>query len=93
MTAYTVNSTLRITERPHWVGTRQPTVIATVATVKQTSAGILYTLDYTSSKTANGKPVYVTKFLFERDLSKRVIEVVKQGRKQRTRKQQLKAAA
>jgi hypothetical protein len=93
MSAYTVNTELRITEKPHWIGTRQPTVLAKVATVKQTSTGILYALDYTSSKQANGKPVQVTKFLFERELDKRVTEIVKRGRKPRQQKQTLKAAA
>jgi hypothetical protein len=92
--SYTVNTTLRITEKPQWLTTRQGvTVLATVASVKQTSVGVLYSLDFVATKTANGKPVYVTKFLFERDLSKRVIEVVKKARKQRTTKRQLKAAA
>jgi hypothetical protein len=90
MTEYTVNTTLRITEKPHWIGTRQPTVLAKVATVKETSVGTLYALDYTSSKTANGKPVFVTKFLFEKELSKRVTEVVKRGRKPRQQKQTVK---
>lgn len=91
--SYTVNTTLRITERPHWLSTREPaTVIATVATVKHTSVGTLYSLDFVATKQANGKPVLVTKFLFERELSKRVTEVVKRGRKPRQQKQQLKAA-
>jgi hypothetical protein len=90
---YAVNTELRITEHVMWHSTRvQPTVLATVASVKQTSVGTLYSLDYTSSKTANGKPVLVTKLLFERQLKGRVMEVVKKARKQRTTKQQLKAA-
>lgn len=89
---YTVNTTLLITAHPHWIGTRQPSVLATVATVHETRAGVLYALDYVSPNTANGKSVLVTKFLFERDLSKRVIEVVKAAKKPRQRKQQLKAA-
>lgn len=89
---YTVNTELRITEHVMWHSTRvQPTVLAKVATVKQTSVGTLYALDYTSSKQCNGKPVLVTKFLFERQLKGRVIEVVKQGKKQR-KQPQLKAA-
>jgi hypothetical protein len=92
--SYTVNTTLRITERPHWLATREPvTVLATVAAVKQTSVGVLYSLDFVATKTANGKPVQVTKFLFERELDKRVTEIVKRGRKPRQQKQPLKAAA
>lgn len=84
---YTVNTTLRITEKPQWLSTREPaTVLATVATVKHTSVGVLYSLDFVATKTANGKPVLVTKFLFEKQLTGRVVEVVKQGRKQRQRK-------
>lgn len=90
---YTVNTQLRITEKPHWLSTREPvTVLATVATVKHTSVGTLYSLDFVATKTANGKPVLVTKFLFERELTKRVKEVVKRGRKQRTRKPKVVAA-
>lgn len=93
MNTYTVNTELRITEHALWHSTRlQPTVLATVASVKETSVGTLYSLDFTSSKTCNGKPVLVTKFLFERQLRERITEVVKKGR--RARKQiQLKKVA
>lgn len=93
-TFYTVNTTLRMAEHPMWHSTRpQPTVLATVASVKETSVGVLYALDFTSSKLANGKPVLVTRFLWEKQLKDRVTEVVKKAKKPRKAVSKLAQAA
>lgn len=84
---YAQGTTLRMTEHTMWHALKAPpTVLATVATVKETSVGILYSLDFVSSKQCNGKPVYVTRFLFEKQLTARVTEVVSKPKKQRKQK-------
>ncbi len=88
---YTVNTEVMMTEHAMWHSMKTPpTVLAKVASVKETSVGVLYSLDFVSSKTANGKPVLVTRFLFEKQLQQRVTKVVKKPRKQTVK---LKTAA